>query len=169
MLNKKQLPFAIAAGVILLALSFYLGRLSVSKNSSVKNFNPSSFAAGQGRMDGTGSGARMQAGAQQRNNMASGEITSKDEQSLTLKLADGGSKIVYFSDKTSIGQTTLAESGDLAIGQDVIINGTANNDGSLIAQMIQIRNDELNGAGPAGFMPGEDGANLNGQAPVKAE
>lgn len=154
MLNKKQLPFAIAAGLILLALSFYLGRLSVSKTGAVKNFNPSSFAAGQGRMDGTGSGARMQGGAA-RGNMISGKIISNDNQSITVKLADGGSKIVYFSDKTNIGQAVSAGSADLAAGKSVIVNGTANSDGTLSAQMIQIRELSDNNGADNGFVPGE--------------
>ncbi len=169
MLDKKQLPFTIAAVVILLVASFYLGRLSVSKTSSNRNFNPASFvASSQGRAIGTNAGAKMQGGIN-RGNMVSGEIIGKDDQSLTVKLADGGSKIVYFSGKTTIGQTTVADSGALTVGQNVIVSGTANSDGSLVAQMIQIRDESLNNAGPAGFTPGSNNLTPENLVPIKTE
>ena len=70
--------------------------------------------------------------------MIVGEIIAVDDDSVTVKSADGASKIVFFSEKTSIGNFIAAQAGDLAIGQNITAAGTAGVDGSIIAQNIQI-------------------------------
>lgn len=68
----------------------------------------------------------------------SGEIISAETNSITVKLADGSSKIVLLSDKTEINEATKAAQTDLKSGEKVAVFGIENSDGSLTAQSIQL-------------------------------
>ncbi len=68
-----------------------------------------------------------------------GEILSKDAQSLTLKLRDGGSRIVLISSSTSVEKTASGSLNDLAIGKAISVQGSPNQDGSITAQTIQLQ------------------------------
>lgn len=74
--------------------------------------------------------------------MATGEIIAKDEKSITIKLGDGGSKIVFYSTSTRVKKTIDGAATDLEIGKQVVISGSANQDGSITAQTIQMRPTE---------------------------
>jgi hypothetical protein len=88
-----------------------------------------------GRQGGTGFGGRGGNGG----NFASGQIIAKDDKSITVKMQDGSSKIVFFSDSTTVGKSTQVSASDLNTGEQVMANGTSNPDGSIAAQNIQIR------------------------------
>ncbi len=87
-------------------------------------------------------GAAADSGARANRNggggMVVGEIIAVDGDSITVKSANGASKIVFFSEKTSIGNFVAAQPGDLAVGQSVMAAGTAGADGSIVAGNIQI-------------------------------
>lgn len=67
-----------------------------------------------------------------------GEIISSDDKSITVKSADGGSKIVLISEKTAINKASAAGKDDLKIGEKVAIFGQENSDGSVTADNVQI-------------------------------
>lgn len=83
-----------------------------------------SFQGGLGRRAGSG--------------FLSGEVIIKDEQSLTLKLQDGGSKIVFFSDLTEVSKTTDGSMEDIETGKQITVSGEQNSDGSYTAKIIQL-------------------------------
>lgn len=68
-----------------------------------------------------------------------GEIATLDDKSFTVKMPDGSSRIVILSENTSVNKATEAAKTDLKVGEQVNVIGSANNDGSLTAQNIQIK------------------------------
>lgn len=83
-------------------------------------------------------GAQTPNGSRNAAGIASGEIIGIDEDSITVKTQTGGSKIVFFSEQTKIGNFTDATADDLSLGKNVMASGTAGGDGSIVAQNIQI-------------------------------
>jgi hypothetical protein len=77
-------------------------------------------------------------GARQGFRPVDGEITSSDSNSITVKMADGSSKIVILTDSTAINKADTATKSDLTTGAKVAVFGTDNSDGSVTAQSIQI-------------------------------
>lgn len=67
-----------------------------------------------------------------------GEITSVDDKSITVKMQDGSSKIVILPDGVTISRTENGSKADLKQGVRVGVFGTENPDGSVTAQNIQL-------------------------------
>ena len=125
--NKKAVYFI--GGLILAVIIFYAGNLYGKRQS------PASNAQGFSQ-NGFGNRARNMGG---NGGFAGGEILAKDDKSITLKTQNGGSRIVFYNGKTGITKSVDGILSDLVVGQTVSINGTANPDGSITAQTIQIR------------------------------
>jgi len=67
-----------------------------------------------------------------------GEIINADDKSITVKLTDGSSKIILFSDSTVVNQTATASKTDLKVGTKVAVMGDTNTDGSITSKTIDI-------------------------------
>ena len=91
---------------------------------------------------GTGQSGMMRAGV-------FGSILSMDANSITIKLADGSSKIVLFSTSTTYSNTVNASKTDLNVGESVAVVGATNSDGSVTATNIQINPEFGRGNGPS--------------------
>jgi len=61
-----------------------------------------------------------------------------EDKSITIKLSDGSSKIVLYTDKTTYEKSIDGSRTDLQNGQQVMVLGTQNSDGSITAQSVQI-------------------------------
>lgn len=137
-MNKKIL-ISIAAVVIMVGAGSFYGGMQYGKKAQ-----GAAFAAqgGQGNFRGTGgtggAGARRAVGGMGGMG-ASGEIISKDDKSITVKLRDGGSKIIFVSDSTQVMKSVPGALSDLTVGMQVTSFGTANADGSVTARSIQLR------------------------------
>jgi len=67
-----------------------------------------------------------------------GEIISQDENSITVKIQDGSTKIVILGDSTTYSKPQSIEKTELSMGNQVRVSGNANSDGSITAQNVQI-------------------------------
>jgi RNase P/RNase MRP subunit p29 len=87
-----------------------------------------------------------------------GQVLNMTSNSLTVKMSDGSTKIVVLSLSTAFMQSTKAALTDVKTGDTVNVVGTANSDGSVTAQDVQI-----NPPAQGGFMM----RGGTGQSPVQ--
>jgi len=113
--------------------AFYGGMKYQQSKVPQRNFQQAGVA-------GNGMGLRnVRSGNGAIGGFVNGDIISKDDKSITVKSNDGSSKIVFFSGTTKIMKSVDGSPGDLATGKQVSVNGTSNQDGSVTAQTIQLR------------------------------
>jgi hypothetical protein len=137
--NKQNYTITILIAVIALGLGF--GGGIFYQKSKTPNFNRNGqFQMGNIQKSNGQNGPSQGTGA--RNSMrfggVGGEIISVDDKSITVKMNDGSSKIVLFSDKTQINKSTQGSTADLKSGETVMVMGDSNPDGSITAQNIQL-------------------------------
>ncbi|MFA6428723.1 MAG: hypothetical protein WCW02_04270 [Candidatus Buchananbacteria bacterium] len=136
-MNKKIITIAVVV-VIVLGAGFFYGGMKYGQdkkfksnglefNGGLPNQNNSTQARSSTRGNGAGGG------------FASGDIIAKDDKSITIKLNNGGSKIILYASSTQITKAATGSIDDLKVGAGVIVNGSANADGSITSQSIQIR------------------------------
>ncbi len=123
----KNLPIIFAIVLVLVTgAAFYGGKKYQESKSPARNMNQQLNQFRQ--RNGNGNSGRAVAG----------DVLNTDGKSLTVKLPDGSSKIVLFSDKTTVSQATASATTDIKPGEKVMVFGTNNADGSVTAQNIQI-------------------------------
>jgi len=133
---KKLLQIIIAL-VVIGGGAFYGGmRYGQGTYQISKNLSPEKLQSSQGKTGGAFSKGIKDIKAE--SNFLNGEVIIKDEQSLTLKVPDGGSKIIFFSDSTVISKITEGSIDDIEIGKQIMITGEQNSDGSYTAKTIQL-------------------------------
>jgi len=67
-----------------------------------------------------------------------GEVHNQSDKTLTVKLADGSSKIILLGSSTLLIKSESFSLADISVGTKVRIFGQTNPDGSVTAQNIQI-------------------------------
>lgn len=139
-MNKNILIGAII-GILLVGGGAFFGGMKYAQGSSVAagrgNFANLTPEERQARLSQTGAARGSQGGARN-GGFTMGEILSKDAQSITVKLANGGSRIVLFSTSTEVSKSAAGSINDLTIGEQALVSGTPNQDGSVTARTIQI-------------------------------
>lgn len=121
----------IIGALIIIAIVFYGGYKYGQSKSAVSPFGQSNFAGGGlARRSGSGGGGSL----------TRGEIIKKDAESLTVALPNNnGSKIVFYSTSTEVQKMTAGSPADLVVGKTVMVTGSANSDGSVTANSVQLR------------------------------
>jgi len=77
-------------------------------------------------------------------NLVSGEVTAKDEKSITVKMNDGSSKIVVVGESTKYTISSEASASEVEVGTKVAVFGEMTNDGTTTATSIEV-NPSLRG------------------------
>ena len=154
MSKNQKIIYSVVAVVV--AIGLFFGGVAYGKSSAGGARGGQFGQAGQfGARAGGATGARGARGG----NVVAGEVLSKDATSVTIKTQDGGSKIVLTASSTSVMKAATGSLADVAVGGTVTVIGTANSDGSVTAQSIQLRpagkqgmggGYQGRGAGPAG-------------------
>lgn len=133
---KKIVPFLVIA-LVVGGISFFGGmKYGLSKNKKADNFGFGNFEKMGG---GNGNGMMRRNGGQNGGGFVNGEILSKDNNIMTVKMPDGGSKIIIFSTSTKVMKSADGSIDDLKIGENVMATGSTNSDGSITAQSVQLR------------------------------
>ena len=138
-MDKKTIGIGALIFIVIAGGAFYGGMKYAEGNRTAgfRNGNSANLPEGTqarfGQAGGMGA-SNTRGGAL----MTAGEIIAKDEQSITVKLQDGGSRIVFLSASTPITKNASADASDLSIGESVAVMGSTNQDGSVTAQSIQV-------------------------------
>ena len=146
---QKNQYLLILGAIALSAISFFAGtRYQLSKSVASNQFGSRDGSgtmqqAANGQKDSTslptGSAAPSGMGAAgQGGSAVSGEVTAKDDTSITIKTMDSSTKIIILADSTSYKQSVDASLSDLTVGETVNVSGTSNSDGSVTAKTVTI-------------------------------
>lgn len=151
-MSKKILTIILITHIIAIGVGVYGGMRYAKSKSSLTNLRNLSPEQRQQMFQQAGANGRggPRSGNQGGANFTAGDIITKDDpapeqardgasKSITIKLRDGGSKIIFFSDSTEVVKSVSGTASDLEIGKTITVNGTANQDGSITAQSIQLR------------------------------
>ncbi len=156
-MNKTNMIIAAIVGLVVVGGGAFYAGLSYAKSQSNRAGTARS-AAFNGQFGGaTGAGARGgiagRAGAFGAGGVAMGEVIAKDDNSITVKMRDGGSKIIFYSGTTQVMKAVSGSAADVAVGQAVTAMGKTNTDGSVSAESIQIR-PAMPATNPSTMQPG---------------
>ncbi|MFC1790248.1 DUF5666 domain-containing protein [Patescibacteria group bacterium] len=119
--------------VVLVVLAAGVGFLGGKKYQQSKTPSRADF---QRRMGASHNGGMM--GQTAGTEVVRGEVISQDGQTVTVKLQDESSKLVLVSQNTAINKASQGSVEDLEAGQQVMIFGQKNEDGSVSATSIQV-------------------------------
>jgi len=132
----KTMNFIMVFLAIAMAVGgFFAGmKYQQSRRPSIADFPGNGRFGQRGLNNDNGQNQQRPAGSA----MVRGEIIKKDESTITVKLADDSSKIVFLSENTAINKATEGSADDLVSGGEVMVFGNTNSDGSISASQIQL-------------------------------
>lgn len=133
MQNQQSLIMTIVvAAVVGLAgagLGYHFGMTQQSSNGQNQ---------AQGSRTGRGQGSGANGGQNRFGRGVMGQVTSVDNNTLTVKMPDGSSKIVVLSGTTSYEISTSSSKDAVTAGKTVRVIGNTNSDGSVTASYVML-------------------------------
>ncbi len=137
-MKNKNLIVSVALLVVGLGAGFFGGfEFKNYQNQKARSAFTTGGSNGAQRYMGTGR-ADSTNGMMNRGGIVTGSILSMDDKSITVKLADGSTKIILFSGSTTYSNTVTAKVTDLKVGSEISTFGATNSDGSITATSVQI-------------------------------
>ncbi len=153
------IPTAAVAVVVVFGLGFLTSYLVMPKAAAPRG----NMAAYGGGASGFGQGStRSQSGRVRGAGFVTGSLLKKDATSMTVQTRDGSTKLILVTSSTKAMQMADTTIDQFNQGSNVMVNGTANSDGSITAQTVQLmpvpaqaqNNGQPNDGQPAGNQPG---------------
>jgi hypothetical protein len=138
-MSKNKKIVYVVVGIVVLVGVFYGGMVfGKSQNPTGNQGMPAFGQNGFNRNSSTKVGGNF-GGA------TFGKIIAKDSKSITVQIMSGadsanqvGSRIIFLGTDTTVTKQASSTLNDLAVGTEVTVRGTANTDGSINAQSVQI-------------------------------
>jgi uncharacterized protein (UPF0333 family) len=132
-MNKNMMIVVAAILIVVAAAGGFFGGTMFQKNqtSTLGAMGRGNFATRFGQNGQNGQNA-------QAFRPVRGQVLSMGNNSLTVKMSDGSTKIVVLSASTSFVQSTKAVLSDIKTGDTINVVGTQNSDGSVTASDVQI-------------------------------
>jgi hypothetical protein len=139
---KESLNLVTIVLVAVVGGAAFFGGIKYQQNK-IPAMGQGQFATGENPFSGRGRNqtAETQVGVGQKrmgNGQVAGEITSVADNSITVKMIDGSSKIVILGDSIAVSKSTEAQKDELKVGVKVSVFGTPNTDGSVTGQSIEL-------------------------------
>jgi len=139
--SKIIIPAIILLLVVFGVGGFFAGvQYQKSKRPTVRDFQAmrGQFGAGEPARSADGRPQGLGGRFQGQGRPISGEIIEGDEKSITVKLPDGSSRIIFVGETVQINKSAPGTKEDLNQGTQVFVVGSENPDGSLTATSVQI-------------------------------
>jgi hypothetical protein len=138
-MDKKQIVSLVVVAIVFAAGGFFGGmKYQQHKATSSLAARAGQFAgraAGQGGAAG-GAGRGFSRGA---GTFLTGQVLSVSNNSVTIKSMSGGSQVAILAPSTQYNKSVNGAASDVTTGENVVVTGSQNSDGSITAQSVQIR------------------------------
>lgn len=133
MKNQKLVITGVIALVVGIGIG-YFGSTSLGATKSPTRMGNAAFTTRGAMMGGNFAGRNGAMGG-----LLTGTVASKDAGSLTIDTRDGSSHVVLVTPNTAVSKSVNGSLTDVASGSTVIVSGSTNSDGSISANLIQLR------------------------------
>ena len=130
---KKQVVLSAAIALIAgIGIGYYGATVFAKPATRATNAFSRGGGAGGGMMRGVGGNGAM-------GGFLTGTVAKEDSGSITLNTRDGSSHVILITPATTVSKSVNGDLSDVAVGETIIVSGATNSDGSVSANLIQLR------------------------------